>query len=81
MFEAQLNKFQANYINRDAMFCGKISVLVPSRIARVCCRAAGMLSKTGRPRRVTNSRNNCWFRFKSKYSLQMNIETCTIRND
>lgn len=61
-----------NYINRDATFRGKMNVLLPSKIARVCCRADGMLSKTGRPRRVTSSRNNCWFRFRSMYSLQVN---------
>lgn len=61
-----------NYINRDATFRGKMHVLLPSRIARVCCRADVMLSKTGRPRRVTSSRNNCLFRFRSMYSLQAN---------
>lgn len=42
---------------------------VPARICCVRCSPERMLSSTGRPRRVTSSRNNSWLRFRSTNSL------------
>lgn len=58
------------YINLDAILYGGVRCNVPANIDFVRCKPDCILSKTGKPRRCTNSFNICWFLFKSKYSLK-----------
>lgn len=46
------------YIILEAIFVGGSLPNVPANIALVLCKPEGILSKTGRPRRETNSCSN-----------------------
>lgn len=72
-------RFWCTYIKRKAMLWGVGRSEVPARMARVRCSPDGMLSSTGRPRRVTSSRSSCWLRFRSRNSLKNGWRILLVR--